>query len=258
MPSDRAPLLSLNGLSARIGRQTVLEDVGFSLNKGQCLAVVGGSGAGKSTLLRLILGLRKPAVPVAGHLCFDGHDFALPKASSGKPMGIAHVPQSPAHGFDPLHLLRWQWQQLLRLLGKHAAGDEVLSALGLPVLAKVFPHEWSRGMQQRLLIAMALLESPKMLILDEPTSALDPLIAAQVLTEIQRMAQERDIAVMMVTHDLALAARFADQIAILHQGRMVQTGPTQQVLSAPSCDYAAELVAHRYWQQENPETLAAE
>ncbi|WP_246079558.1 ATP-binding cassette domain-containing protein [Parasedimentitalea maritima] len=258
MLSDNAPLLSLNGLSACIGRQTVLEDVGFTLSNGQCLAVVGGSGAGKSTLLRLILGLRKPAVPVAGHLCFDGHDYALSKASSGKPMGIAYVPQSPAHGFDPLRRLRWQWQQLQRLLGKHAAGGEVLDALGLPVLAKAFPHEWSRGMQQRLLVAMALLEQPKMLILDEPTSALDPLIAAQVLTEVQRVAQECDIAVMMVTHDLALAAQFADQIAILHQGHMVQTGPAQQVLTAPSCDYAAELVAHRYWQQENPESLAAE
>ncbi len=102
-------------------------------------------------------------------------------------------------------------------------------------------------MQQRLLVAMALAEQPKLLILDEPTSALDPLIAAQVLGEVQSVAQQQNIAVMIVTHDLSLAAQFADEIVILHQGRLVDQGPTVRVLSAPSGAYAIDLVANRQW-----------
>ncbi len=256
MQSDRPPLLTLTGLSAQIAGQTVLEDIALDLAAGQCLAVVGGSGAGKSTLLRLILGLRKPAVPVAGTLTFAGQSVPMTGASAGKPKGIAYVPQSPAHGYDPLRRLHWQWRQLTRLLGKRTGDEDVLHALGLPDLGRAYPGAWSRGMQQRLLLAMALREQPKMLILDEPTSALDPLIAAQVLTAVQRLAKDRQIAVM-VTHDLALAARFADQIAILHHGRLVEFGPTARVLAAPSSDDAAELVANRQWQRAGLKTSVA-
>ncbi|MBL4898004.1 MAG: ABC transporter ATP-binding protein [Colwellia sp.] len=257
MPSNRVPLLSVSQLSATIGSQLVLKDVGFSLDSGQCLALVGGSGAGKSTLLRLIMGLKKPARPTSGVLRFDGAVRELTTTKAGKPDGIAYVPQSPAHGFDPLRRLQWQWAQVQGLLGSRDAPGTAPKAFELPNLNQAYPQEWSRGMLQRLLVAMALLERPKLLILDEPTSALDPLIAAQVLTEVQRVAKEHDIAVMIVTHDLALAAHFADQIAILQCGELVQTGPTQQVLATPSCDYAADLVAHRGWQRQTVQKLAA-
>lgn len=102
-------------------------------------------------------------------------------------------------------------------------------------------------MQQRYLLAMALMENPQLIILDEPTSALDAVIAAQVLQEVQRLAKVQGITVMMVTHDLALAARFARTLAIMDQGRMVEQGATQTVLSNPQHDYTRELVAHRCW-----------
>lgn len=102
-------------------------------------------------------------------------------------------------------------------------------------------------MQQRLLLAMALMGEPSLLILDEPTSALDPLIAAQVLQEVHRIMTARNIAVVMVTHDLALAARYATSIAIMDQGRIVESGPTELMLSQPKTAYAHELVAHRHW-----------
>lgn len=104
-------------------------------------------------------------------------------------------------------------------------------------------------MQQRLLLAMALREAPKLLILDEPTSALDALIAAQVLTEVERLARDRGIAVLMVTHDLALAARFADHLAIMDRGRIIETGRAADVLGAPKHAFACDLVAHRQWQR---------
>jgi ABC-type glutathione transport system ATPase component len=250
LPSNPTPVLAINALSAQIGRQGVLRDISLEISAGDWLAVVGGSGAGKSTLLRLIMGLRRPARPTSGEIVFDGDrwDCLSPKAPDRR--GIALVPQSPAHGFDPLRRLRWQWQQLARRKSPLSAADQnaVLHALGLPALAESFPHHWSRGMQQRLLLAMALIERPRLLILDEPTSALDPLIAAQVLEEVRKTAQSQGIPVLMVTHDLALAAQFATKIAVMAQGALVESGPTERLLSDPQCAYTQDLVAHRHWQ----------
>lgn len=238
------PLLSLTALSARIGGQGVLHDVSLSMPANTCLGLVGGSGAGKSTLLRAIMGLRRPARPVAGVMEFEGRCFDL-AAGGARPRGIAYVPQSPAHGLDPLRRIRWQWDQLVRRKTRH--NPALFDALGLPDPARRFPHEWSHGMQQRLLLAMALMEEPRLLILDEPTSALDALIAAQVLMETTRLAQAKGIAVLMVTHDLALAGRFCDNICILRNGRVVEQGTAPQILDTPQHPYAQELVAHRGW-----------
>ena len=108
-------------------------------------------------------------------------------------------------------------------------------------------------MQQRLLVAMALLGNPSLLVLDEPTSALDPIIAAQMLQEVQRIAETSGIAVMMVTHDLALAAHYAQQIVIMEHGRVVEAGRADTVLSRPQTEYARELVAHRHWYMASAE-----
>lgn len=251
MPSNPAPLLKVENLSASIGGQEVLHQVHLQIAPAEWLAVVGGSGAGKSTLLRAIMGLKRPARPTAGELTFDGRRSLFGSGQKTTARGIAYVPQSPAHGFDPLRPLRWQWEQMLRSKRLKAAvqRSDILSALGLPDLKGSYPHQWSRGMQQRLLLAMALVEEPRLLILDEPTSALDPLIAAQVLEETCKLAHARAIAVMMVTHDLSLAARFADEIAIMKTGRILETGPADQLLSNPEHPYSRELVSYRNWQR---------
>lgn len=212
------------------------------------MGVVGGSGAGKSTLLRVIMGLRRPAKPVAGKIVYDGAEHDLTGPGRWRPNGIAYVPQSPAHGLDPLRRIQWQWDQLVRCKGRD---DRALfEALGLPDPARRFPHEWSLGMQQRLLLAMALVEAPRLLILDEPTSALDALIAAQVLTEVARVSRDKGIAVLMVTHDLSLAAQFCQDITIMAEGRVLESGPAQALLTRPQHPYAQKLVAHRHWQGE--------
>lgn len=249
MPTNPAPLLRIRDLSASIGGQEILQDVNLEMAQSDWLAVVGGSGAGKSTLLRAVMGLFRPARPTAGQIEFNGQARYFADVNKARMAGIAFVPQSPAHGFDPLRRLRWQWDQLARHNQVAAGRDrrEILTALGLPDLGSSFPHQWSRGMQQRLLLAMALADAPKLLILDEPTSALDPLIAAQVLQETQRLSKERNIAVMMVTHDLSLAARFANQIAIMQAGRVVESGPADQVLCDPKHPYSRELVSYRGW-----------
>lgn len=112
-------------------------------------------------------------------------------------------------------------------------------------------------MQQRLLLAMALIEQPKLLILDEPTSALDPLIAAQVLEEVRQISKAQGISVLMVTHDLGMAAQFASHIAVMAQGRLVETGPTEALLSQPQAAYTKDLVAHRHWQTTSEDLCRA-
>lgn len=217
------------------------------------LAVVGSSGSGKSTLLRAIMGLKRPARPTTGHMQFDGAQWHFADKALARPSGIAFVPQSPAHGFDPLRRLRWQMAQLKRRMGReHASHEALFNMLGLPDLGGLYPHEWSRGMQQRLLLAMALMSDPKLLILDEPTSALDLIIAAQVLEEVRRIVQDKRIAVMMVTHDLALGARYADNIAIMEAGHLVEFGPSEAVIAAPKTKCGRELVAHRHWHSASP------
>lgn len=255
MPSNQAPLLQIEALSAEIGGQGILHDVSIEMAPTEWLAVVGGSGAGKSTLLRAVMGLTRPARPTSGHILFNGAQRAFASPAKTTLDGIAYVPQSPAHGFDPLRRLRWQWDQLARRKrAKHTSYQrDILSALGLPDPNGSYPHQWSRGMQQRLLLAMALMDAPKLLILDEPTSALDPLIASQVLQETRRIAAEQGIAVMMVTHDLALAARFAGRIAIMQRGRIVESGAADILLSNPQHTYSRELVAHRCWGKAKPE-----
>ncbi|WP_245848332.1 ATP-binding cassette domain-containing protein [Actibacterium ureilyticum] len=264
MPADRAPLLSVTNLSAWIGGQAILRDVSLRIAPGECVAVVGGSGAGKSTLMRCIMGLDRPARPVAGRLEFLGQVRDYPRdAGAGRLDGIGFVPQNPACGFDPLKSLRWQWRQLARVATGRPAmcrrQRDLLASLGLGDFAGRYPHEWSRGMQQRLLLAMALVKAPRLLVLDEPTSALDPLIAARVLDEVRAHAAAHDIATLIVTHDLALAAKQAQRIAIMHQGRVVEFGPTARLLSQPDSAYARDLVAHRSWIAPAPDhTLAAE
>ncbi|WP_305986823.1 dipeptide/oligopeptide/nickel ABC transporter ATP-binding protein [Roseibium sp. MMSF_3544] len=252
MPNDRNLLLKLENLSARIGRQVVLSNVSLSIKTGECVAVVGGSGAGKSTLLRCLMGLTRPASPFEGRLVFNGKETHFPLLQNArKPERIAYVPQNPDQGFDPLKRLAWQWRQASRIItGASDFTDrqkQLLEQLGLKPFGRSFPHEWSRGMQQRLLVAMALIGEPRLLILDEPTSALDPLIAAQVLRAVKAYAELHDIAVLIVTHDLSLAARNAHSTAIMNSGRVVEFGETATLLSSPQSDYGRLLVKHRDW-----------
>ena len=253
MSTEPAPLLSIKALSAEIGGRGVLRDVSFDVARSEWLAIVGGSGAGKSTLLRAMMGLRRPARPTDGEMQFDDAKWRFTDRKLPRPNAMSFVPQSPAHGFDPLRRLTWQMSQLAQCTnGASSDRAALLSSLGLPDPGTRFPHQWSRGMQQRLLVAMALMGNPSLLILDEPTSALDPIIAAQMLQEVRRIAAARGFAVIMVTHDLALAARYAQKIVIMDRGRIVEAGDGAAVLSNPQTDYAQDLVAHRHWHTTSP------
>ena len=246
-------LLSVRNLSARIGRQDVLTDVSLDVERSECVAIVGGSGAGKSCLLRCLMGLYDPARPYRGDMTFgqETYDFSSPKLKKRDQSGFAFVPQNPQVGLDPLKRLAFQWRQSLRCAAGSACSIEeqkaLLKALDLEDFKRSFPRHWSQGMQQRLLIAFALLSKPDLLVLDEPTSALDPIIAAKTISKVMNHARERGISVLIVTHDLALANRFAHRVAIMSKGHILECGQTDHLMSAPSSDYGKLLVANRSW-----------
>ncbi|WP_343559981.1 ABC transporter ATP-binding protein [Kiloniella sp. b19] len=253
MQKTDSSLLSIEGLSARIGRQTILHDISLDIGRGECLAIVGGSGAGKSCLLKCLMGLAKPATPFEGVLTFKGkkHNWSSRKPALVDRAAISFVPQNPQAGLDPLKRLKSQWEQTLRCSAAESVSSrdisELFSALKLKDLKSSYPHQWSQGMQQRLLLAFALVSSPDILILDEPTSALDPLIASRCMLRITELAARNNTAILIVTHDLALAARFADRTAIMNRGRIEEFGPTGRLLQDPQSDYGKLLSANRCW-----------
>ncbi|KKJ76914.1 hypothetical protein WH95_10885 [Kiloniella litopenaei] len=260
-----SPLVELSGLTVTYGGQVLIDSIDLDVIAGETLAIVGESGAGKTTLLRSLLGVTNSDFDVSGCLVFEGQqqdlscyeaDGSLVKSS------IAYVPQNPSVGLDPLKRLKWQWGQAKRgakaLKGflshkeqgaeeEKAFADNILSQLKLKAFDNKYPHQWSRGMQQRLLLAFALIAKPKIIILDEPTSALDPIVAAKALVEVTRVAKENNISVLMVTHDLALATQFADRVAVLSKGKLIEVGTTDEILTSPSHPYTLNLVKHRHW-----------
>ena len=220
--------LHVTGLSAIRGGRVILYPTDVSLPVGQCVGIVGSSGAGKSTLCQtLIERLRQ-----------DG-------------ISVAHVPQSPEEALDPLRTLAFHWRQAERALGlSHDRSRQVrlLNALELGQgKLNVRPWAWSRGMRQRFVIAMALLTHPDVLILDEPTSALDPLIAAATLDLVDQHLEGTKTTLLIVTHDLGLAAARAEQILVMDEGRVVETSATVQLLNNPKSPATKALVSHRSW-----------
>lgn len=247
-------LVEVHGLSAQIGNNSILEQIQLSIQDGERVAIVGPSGSGKTMLMRCLMGLKYPAKPITGEIWFNGKKLsALSKrqlrAIHGKE--IVYVPQNPNNGLDPLKRLEWQWKQTLRNLGQsvdHQSHIKThLTKVGLPIPEKRFPHEWSRGMQQRFLIALATFPLPKLVILDEPTSALDPIIASEVMSQIQSLSKEQGCAILLVTHDLALASQYVEKVAVMNQGKIVEFGSIDAILNRPSHLVTQEIVTHSTW-----------
>lgn len=220
--------LHIKGLSATRAGRTILHPTDLTLPHGARIGLVGASGSGKSTLCHALV----------DHMRAEG-------------VAVAHVPQSPDEALDPLRRLDFHWRQAERALGlSHdpARRERLLAALGLDSRPlNVRPWAWSRGMQQRFVIALALLARPALLILDEPTSALDPVIAAATLALVETHAADTGTTLLIVTHDLGLAAARAEQLIVLHKGRIVEDAPTAALLAQPTSAPARALVAHRNW-----------
>jgi peptide/nickel transport system ATP-binding protein len=248
------PLLSVAGLEVRFGDDApAVHNVELTVRSGQTVAVVGESGSGKSTTAAAILGLLAPGGRItAGRIVFDGIDIVSAdprRLRSIRGTGIGYVPQDPTTNLNPVWKVGFQIREALRannISDAARASLQLLEEAGMPdppTQARRYPHQLSGGMCQRALIAIGLAGRPRLLIADEPTSALDVTVQRQVLDHLQQLAAELGTAVLLITHDLALAGERAEQLVVMHRGRVVETGAAQLILTDPQHPYTRELVA---------------
>lgn len=253
-----APLLLLSGLSIRFGPADVaatVDDVSLAIARGEMVALVGESGSGKSLIAHTIAGILSPAARVsADALAFGGVDLLQPKGRGwrdlrGREIGI--VFQNPRAALNPVLTVGRQIADVIRehrrLSGARLAEavTAALAAVHIPepkLRARAYPGELSGGMCQRVMIAIALAGNPSLLIADEPTTGLDATTQAAILDLVLEHATARRMAVLFITHDLALARAYAERIVVLHAGQIVEAAPTAALFAAPRHPYAAALV----------------
>ncbi|MFF2494315.1 dipeptide ABC transporter ATP-binding protein [Agromyces sp. NPDC058064] len=237
----RTPLVAATGIVKRFGLRTVLDGVDLSIAPGQVAGVVGESGSGKSTLARCIAGLERED---GGSIAFDGRPLA-PGRRSRTPEQMQIVFQDPYSSLNPMMTIGAILREALAVGGRRP--DEVpalLEQVGLPPEAAAKrPAQLSGGQRQRVAIARALAPRPRLLICDESVSALDVQVQAQILDLLGRLRDELDIAILFISHDLAVVRRIADTVTVVWQGRVVEHGSCARVLDDPSEDYTKLLVA---------------
>ncbi|WP_407493797.1 ABC transporter ATP-binding protein [Pseudooceanicola sp. MF1-13] len=258
--SPDAPLLSIRDLHIEFdtpkGPVSAVRGVDLDLRAGQTVAVVGESGSGKSTMAAAVNGLLAGNGRVAkGTILFDGTDLARADEATMRRIrgrGIGLVPQDPMSNLNPIQRVGPQIAEVLRVHEGASRADamaraiEMLDRVGIPEparRARQYPHELSGGMRQRVLIAMGLVSRPKLLIADEPTSALDVTVQKVILDELQTLTAEMGTAVILITHDLALASERCDEALVLFRGEMMERGTAADVMRAPKSDYTRRLIA---------------
>jgi peptide/nickel transport system ATP-binding protein/oligopeptide transport system ATP-binding protein len=248
------PLLSVRDLSVNIGGVTPVSGVSLDVGRGEMLGLVGESGSGKSLTMRAVLRLLPQAARITGKVLWDGQDLAtLPDAGIRRIRGgqIAMVFQEPMSALNPVLTVGIQITESLgEHLGLHGAAArrravELLDQVGIPDAVRrlgSYPHEFSGGMRQRAMIAIALAAGPKLLLADEPTTALDVTIQDQILKLLLRLKDDLAMSVVLVTHDLGVVAGTCDRVAVLYAGRVMETGPTEQIFTRPAHAYTLGLI----------------
>ena len=255
------PLVDVRGLSVSIdvgGHQaTVVDDLSFAVAPGEVLCIVGESGCGKTVTARAVMGLTRsdPRFSLAGEIEFGGRNLVeLDEAEMRRVRGagIGMIFQDPMTSLNPLHRIGEQIGEALATHGRggrrdrHARVIDLLRQVGIPhPEARVddYPHQFSGGMRQRAMIAVALACGPSLLIADEPTTALDVTTQKQILTLIARLKAERGMAVILITHDLGVVAEIADRVMVMYAGQCVETGRVHSVFGRPRHPYTAKLLA---------------
>ena len=239
----------------RRGTLVALDDVSFDIAPGEVLGVVGESGAGKSLTGAAIIGLLDPPGRVAaGEIRFDGRRIDnLPHEQMRKVRGrsIGAIFQDPLTSLNPLFTVG---QQLVETILTHLPMSPaqarqraiaLLEETGIPAAAErieQYPHQFSGGMRQRVVIALALAAEPRLIVADEPTTALDVSIQAQIIALLRRLCREHGAAVMLVTHDMGVIAETCDRVAVMYAGRIAEIGPVQDVIHSPAHPYTAGLM----------------
>ncbi|XVV00613.1 ABC transporter ATP-binding protein [Actinosynnema sp. CA-248983] len=244
------PLLEVRDLRITTAGVDLVRGLSFDVSAGELLAVVGESGAGKSVTARALVGLPPAGMRVSGQIRFDGEDLVTYRRLWGR--RIAFVPQDALSVLSPVHTIGDQLALAVRSVrgvGRKEALALAVAALdrvGIPDAARrarAYPHEFSGGMRQRAVIAMATVNDPDLVVADEPTTALDPTVQARVLDLLDSFRERAGTAVVLVTHDLPVAAARADRVLVMYAGRHVESGPARRVLREPRAPYTAGLVA---------------
>ena len=254
-----APLLEVRHLRVefptRRGNLLALDDISFEIRPGEILGVVGESGAGKSLTGAAIIGLLEPPGRIAGgEILLDGKridnlPYEQMRAIRGRQIGA--IFQDPLTSLNPLYTIGRQLVETIRThlpLSESQARERAIQLLrdtGIPAAeARIdqYPHQFSGGMRQRVVIALALAAEPKLIVADEPTTALDVSIQAQIISLLKRICKERGAAVMLVTHDMGVIAETCDRVAVMYAGRVAEIGPVHEVIHRPAHPYTYGLM----------------
>ena len=258
-PGTVAPLLEVFGLGVEVQRRgdplTLVEDIGFTIPTGQTLGLLGESGSGKSVTAMSIIRLLPPNLRISsGSIMFDGRDLTELeerelRSVRGKEIGV--VFQDPQNSLNPAFTIENQMVETIRAhlgMSSKAALEHALSLLGHVGIPsprrriKDYPHQFSGGMAQRVMIAMAISCQPKLLIADEPTTALDVTVQAQILSLLRSLQREHGMTLLLISHDLAVIAEMADRVAVLYAGQVAERGEVVSTLTAPQHPYTEALL----------------
>src|SRR3954468_8222434 len=254
------PLLTVRDLYVHFetedGLVKAVDGISYDVYPGKALGIVGESGSGKSVSSLTVMGLtRQKNARISGEVLFEGRD--LLKASDTELRGIrgndiAMIFQDPLSSLHPYYKVGWQLVEALRVhnegMSKSAARQKAIELLDMVDIPEpkarvdAYPHEFSGGMRQRAMIALALANDPKLLIADEPTTALDVTVQAQILDLIRRLQQDLDTAVVIITHDLGVIAETADQVGVMYAGRIVERASTDRIFRSPEHPYTWGLL----------------
>lgn len=255
------PLLSIRdlkvGFETQNGQVTAVDGVNLDLYAGETLAIVGESGSGKSTTALAIVNLLPGTGKVTGGtITFDGEEissFTETQLEEIRGRKIGFVPQDPMSNLNPVWSVGFQVEETIRANGLaktkkevKAKAIEVLKQAGLADAdkrMKQFPHQFSGGMRQRVLIGIGLSSDPKLLIADEPTSALDVTVQRTILDHLEHLTQDKQTSIILITHDLGLAAERAEKLVVMYRGQVVESGPSREILENPVHPYTKRLVA---------------
>ncbi|MBP2019045.1 oligopeptide transport system ATP-binding protein [Symbiobacterium terraclitae] len=251
-------LLSIEGLQTKFktyaGEVHAVRDVNLTVREGECLAIVGESGSGKSVTMLSVMRLLAKNARIEGKAIFGGVDLlSLPEREMRKIRGrdIAMVFQDPMTGLNPTLTVGLQLREgMMQHLGlTRAEADkraiELLNLVGVPAperRLRQYPHEFSGGMRQRVMIAIALACNPRLIIADEPTTALDVTIQAQILDLLKRLKKEFNASIIMITHNLGVVAGMADRVAVMYGGRVAEVGTVNEIFEQPKHPYTWALL----------------
>ena len=254
-PAGPEPLLRVSHLSIRFGELRAVDDISFEVGAGETVAVVGESGSGKSVSALALTRLLPPAPAcrVSGEIRLGGRNLAdLPERALPEVRGkeIAYIFQEPSSSLNPLFTIGAQIAESIRLHRPDVTDTtaeiiRVLDLVGIRDPAKRikdYPHQLSGGMQQRVMIAMALVCRPALLVADEPTTALDVTIQAQIIDLLRELKAKLRMSILMITHNFGIVHGFADRVLVMYRGKIVEEGPTERVLREPRHPYTQALI----------------